>query len=65
MKTLTVLVMLGILLAGLVLLGLNDTRISVADSSIPDNKTTTSQAEANNSSASTTITITMTGVLTE
>jgi len=38
---------------------------SLADSSIPDNEKTTSQAEANNSSATATITITMTGVLEE
>jgi len=41
----------AILLVGLVLLGLSDTNITIADTSIPDNKMTTSQTEASNSSA--------------
>ena len=51
----------GILLAGSVLLGLNDTGISVADTSIPDKEVTSSVSR--NSSASATITIMMTGIL--
>jgi hypothetical protein len=49
---------LAIILAGLVLFGLSDTVISIADTaSIPDNEVTSS--EADNSSATATITITM------
>jgi hypothetical protein len=44
-------VTLAILLIGLILLGLGDTDISAADTSIPDNKITTSQTEARNSCA--------------
>jgi len=54
-----------VLLAGVVLFGLSDTAISIADTSIPDDEITTSQTEASNSSASAAITITMTGVLDE
>ena len=40
----------AILLIGLILLGLDDTDISVADTSVPDNKITTGHAEASDSS---------------
>jgi len=41
----------AILLVGLVLLGLSDTNITIADTSIPDNKITTGQTKASNFSA--------------
>jgi len=53
------LVTLAIILAGLVLFGLSDTVISVADRSIPDNEVATSVSTASNSSASGIITIRM------
>ncbi len=59
MKSLVTVVTLAILLVGLVLLGLNDTRIAIADTSIPDNEVTGSVSKTGNSSASATITITM------
>ena len=62
MKRLTVLVIVAILLTGLVLLGLSDTSISVADTSVPNNETTSAISQASNSSASATIKITMTTV---
>jgi len=65
MKRLVTIVTLAILLAGLILLGLNDTDISIADASIPDNEVTVGISKASNSSASATIMITMTGVLDE
>ena len=40
----------AILLAELILFGLSDLNISVADTSVPDNKTTASQTKTNNSS---------------
>ena len=49
----------AILLIGLVLLGISDTRISIAQTAIPDNEVTSSVSKASNSSASATITITM------
>ena len=55
-------VILAILPVGLVLLGLNDTDISLAASSIPNDEVTISVNKASNSSASATITITMTGI---
>jgi hypothetical protein len=51
------LVTLAILLAGLILLGLSDTSISIADTGIPDNEAASN--EPDNSSATATITITM------
>jgi hypothetical protein len=57
------LVTLAIILAGLVLLGLSNTVISIADTSTPDNEATSRVSKASNSSASATITITMTGAL--
>ena len=65
MKRLTVLVMLGILLAGLALLGLSDAGISVGDTGSPNNEVTTTIRKASNSSASATITITMYSVADE
>ena len=59
MKRLVTVVTIAILLIGLVLLGLSDTRISIADTSIPDNEVTSSVSKVGNSSASATITITM------
>ena len=54
-----VIVTLVILLIGLVLLGLHDTNVAVADTSILDNEVAISAIKASNSSASATITITM------
>ncbi|MHA2314940.1 MAG: hypothetical protein ACXACF_06585 [Candidatus Hermodarchaeia archaeon] len=48
-----------ILLAGLVLLGLSDTDVSVPDTNVYYIETTNRRPEASNSSASATITITM------
>lgn len=59
MKRLTLLVITAILLAGLVLLGLSDTDISVADTGSPNNEVTTNIRRASNSSSSASITITM------
>lgn len=64
-KRLVPVIVLGILLAGLVLLGLGDTHIAVADTNVYYIETTVGQPEAGNSSASGVITITMTGVLDE
>jgi len=50
-KRLITVAILAILLVGLVLLGLSDTLIAIADTSIPDNKITTGQTKASNSSA--------------
>ena len=63
MKRLVTVVTLGIPLAGLALFPSSDTSLSIADTSVPDNEVTSS--EANNSSATAGITITMTGVLDE
>jgi len=57
------LLILAIQVAGLVLSGLIDSVISIADTDIPNSEVTSN--EASNSSASATITITMTGVLNE
>ena len=62
MKRLVTIVVLAILIVGLALSGLNDTRIAIADTSIPDNEAASNVSKASNSSASATITITMTGV---
>ena len=59
MKRLTTVVTFAILLAGLILLGLSDINISVADTNIPNNEVTSSVSKTSNSSASATITITM------
>ena len=59
MKRLVTVVTVAILLVGLVLLGLSDTDISVAYTSINDNDVTSSVSKASNSSPGATITITM------
>ena len=59
MKRLVTIIATAILLIGLVLLGSSDTRISIADTRVPDDEVTSSISKANNSSASATITITM------
>jgi len=64
-KRLVTIVAPAILLIGLVLLGLSDTSISIADTSIPENNGTSSVTKASNSSASATITITMYAVADE
>ena len=58
-KSLVIVVTFAILLVGLVLLGLSDRDISVADASIPDNEVASTVTKTGNSSASATITITM------
>jgi len=58
-KRLAILVILTILMAGLVLFGLSDTDISIANTLVPDNEVTSTISKASNSSASATITITM------
>ena len=65
MKRLVTIIATAILIVGLALSGLNDIRIAIADTGIPDNELTTSQTQASNSSAGATITITMTGILDE
>jgi len=59
-KRLVFFVTSAIILVGLILFGLSDTVISIADSGIPDNEITSSVGKASNSSAGATITITMT-----
>ena len=59
MKRSFLLATLAIILAGLVLFGLNDTSTSVADTGVPNSEETSSVSKAGNSSASATITITM------
>lgn len=59
MRRLIALVICAILLAGLVLFGLRDTAISVADIGTRDNQMTADQTEASNASASATNTIAM------
>ena len=59
MKKLVTVVTLAILLVGLALSGLSDTRIAVADTSILNNEATDNVSKTSNSSASATITITM------
>lgn len=59
MKKLVIVAIITILLVGSVLLGLGDTRISIADTNIHDNEVTSSTSKASTSSASATITITM------
>jgi len=53
------LIVLAIVIIGLLLSGLNDTAISLADTSVYDIETYFRQPETSNSSASGTITITM------
>ena len=59
MKRLVIVVILVILLVALVLFGLNDRDISVADTSIPDDGTARSVSKVSNSSAAAIITIAM------
>ena len=59
MKRLVTVVTLTILLVGLILLGLTDKDISVADTNVPNNEATSSVSKAGNASASATITITL------
>jgi hypothetical protein len=54
-KRLVTVVTLAILLVGLILFDLTDLNISVADTSIPDNKIASSQTKARNSCAVATI----------
>lgn len=65
MKTPFVLAAAAMLLAGLVLVGLSDTVISVDDTSLPDSEASTAVSKAGNCSASATITITMYAVADE
>ena len=50
MKRLVTIVAIAILLVGLVLLGISDTRIAVADASITDDQLTNSISKVSNSS---------------
>lgn len=59
MKKPFLLATLAIILTGLVLFGLSDTSISIADTGVPNSEATSSVSKASNSSASATITITM------
>ena len=59
MKRVVASVAIAVLLIGLVLLGISDTRIAIADTGMPDNEVVSSVSKASNSSASATITITM------
>jgi len=59
------LAILVVLLAGVVLFGLSDAVISIADTSVPNDEVTSSVSQANNSSAGATITITMYAVANE
>ena len=52
-------IILASLLVGLVLLGLSDTRISIADTTVPNDGVASRVSKASNSSTSATITITM------
>ena len=65
MKRLVTVVAIAILLVGSVLLGMSDTDISVAATSVPNDEVASSVSKASNSSATATITITMTGILNE
>jgi len=58
-KRLVTVVILAILLVGLVLLGISDTNIAIADTSIPNDEVASSVSTASNSSASATTTTTM------
>lgn len=61
MKKLVTIVTLTTLLAGLAVLGLSDTDISIVDVSVPDNEVVSSVSKAGNASAIAAIAITMTG----
>jgi len=58
-KSLLFLVALAVILLGLPVSTISDSRVSPTDSNIPDDELTTIQTKASNSSASATITITM------
>ena len=58
MERLVVIAALVVLLGSLLLLNINDTKVSIADSSIPDDEVASSEVN-NADSASATITITM------
>jgi len=58
-------IILAIFIAGLVLIGLIDTVVSIPDASVSAKEVTSDISKASNYSASATITITMTGVLNE
>jgi hypothetical protein len=58
-KRLVTVLSLVVFVVGLILSGLDDTDISLADTSVPDNQITSNQTHSGNSSASATITITM------
>lgn len=58
-KRLIPLIALAMILAGLPVLVVSDTGVSLADTGVPHNELTASQTEASNSSASATIRITM------
>ena len=62
MKRLFFVVILAIILIGVLLFGLSDTVISIADTDTPNNEVTSTISKTGNSSARATITITMTGV---
>lgn len=62
MRRLFFLTILAIVLAGLILFGLSDATISIAETNVPNNELNSSVSEASDSSASATITITMTGI---
>ena len=61
MKRLVTVVTIAIILAGIVLFGVGDAAIFIADTSVPDNEVTASVGKASNSSATASIRITMTG----
>ena len=64
-KRLVIVVAVAILIVGLALSGLSDTRIAIADTSMLDNEVVSSVSKASNSSATATITITMYAVADE
>lgn len=59
MKRVVTVVAPAILVVGLILVGLSDTSISVADTRAPDDEVASSASKASNSSAVETMTITM------
>ena len=59
------LIIAAIVVAGLVLIELIDTVVSIPNASVSAKEVTGGMSEASNSSASATITITMTGILDE
>ena len=57
MKRVVTVIVLAIFVVGVVLLGLTDTDISVADTSVPNDEVVSSVSKARNSSAGATITM--------